>query len=96
MSALARKQKSTVLYTKGAAEVVLKQCTHILNSDSSVSPMTGAERGAIDRDIDDMACRGLRTLCLAFKEMSPDVHYDEDQPAPDFDLVFACVVGIKV
>ncbi|XP_029103628.1 plasma membrane calcium-transporting ATPase 2 isoform X2 [Scleropages formosus] len=101
-----RKSMSTVIklpdgsfrmYSKGASEIVLKKCSRILNE-------TGEPRGFRPRDRDEMvkkviepmACDGLRTICVAFRDFpaNPEPDWDNEGDILN-DLTAICVVGIE-
>lgn len=58
------------LYVKGAAEILLKQCSQKRNSDNSVTPMTQAVFDECGKRIQDMASQALRTISLAHKDFT--------------------------
>jgi Ca2+ transporting ATPase len=76
-----RKSMSTViprvgggfhLFTKGASEIVLKKCTYILGTDGKPKAFTPADQEAmVNSVIEPMACDGLRTICIAYKNYVP-------------------------
>ena len=76
-----RKSMSTVikqptggyrLFTKGASEIVLKKCNYILGRDGSAERFTPADQEAmVSNVIEPMACDGLRTICIAYKDYVP-------------------------
>jgi len=80
-----------VMYTKGAAEVILGQCIAERRGGKS-EPLTDARRGEILQINAEMAARALRVLGLAYREYADtDVEraiYDET------NLVFAGLVGM--
>jgi len=82
------------IYTKGASEIVLGLCSHYITNDMTLVPIDQAARRELSAQIDDMAQKGLRTICIAFADHP---HYDEawaDHP-PELDLVCIALVGIK-
>ncbi|TMS19063.1 Plasma membrane calcium-transporting ATPase 2 [Larimichthys crocea] len=101
-----RKSMSTVvklsdgsfrMYSKGASEIVLKKCSHILNE-------VGESRVFRPRDKDDMvkkviepmACDGLRTICVAYRDFAgaPEPNWEDENNILS-DLTAICVVGIE-
>ena len=95
----ARKMSSVViafkdaarLYTKGAAEIVLGHCTRYSESQG-VLDMTPEKRGEMEAVIHGYASRGLRTICLAHRDLDPSAVLPDDPP--ETDLILDCVVGI--
>ena len=57
-----------IVYTKGAAEIVLGMCNHVLDGDNEVS-LSNAQRSELLEMIYEMSGRGLRVLCIAFKNI---------------------------
>jgi calcium-translocating P-type ATPase len=92
------------IYTKGASEIVLGLCESILMPDGSVEPLTDEEKIIIsDKVINSFATEGLRTLCLAYKNVESDAESKdegeedkfEDQDALESGLTLIAVVGIE-
>ncbi|XP_075926875.1 plasma membrane calcium-transporting ATPase 2-like isoform X2 [Petromyzon marinus] len=101
-----RKSMSTVLhnadggfrlYSKGASEILLKKCSRILGA-------TGETRGFRLRDRDEMvrkviepmACDGLRTICLAYRDfpIGSEPKWDDENAIVN-ELTCVTVVGIE-
>ncbi|XP_076260861.1 plasma membrane calcium-transporting ATPase 3 isoform X2 [Rhynchophorus ferrugineus] len=111
-----RKSMSTVipraeggyrLFTKGASEIILNQCAFIYGHDGRLEKFTrDMQERLLKQVIEPMACDGLRTICIAYKDFVPDkaginqVHIDNE---PNWDdeanivsnLTCLCVVGIE-
>jgi len=111
-----RKSMSTVirrtgrgftLFSKGASEIVLKKCNWILGQDGKAHKFTSHDQDEVVRNvIEPMASNGMRTICVAFKNYTPDntepseEHMDKE---PDWEdeanivrnLTCICVVGIE-
>ncbi|XP_019360656.1 PREDICTED: plasma membrane calcium-transporting ATPase 2 isoform X6 [Gavialis gangeticus] len=101
-----RKSMSTVIkmpdgsfrmYSKGASEIVLKKCSRILNATGEARIFRPRDRDEmVKKVIEPMACDGLRTICIAYRDFS-------SSPEPDWenendiltDLTCICVVGIE-
>ena len=62
---------------QGAPEILLRRCNAILNPDGKPEELTAELRERLGQEIDGYAERGLRTLCLAYRDM----------PAPTSDKV---------
>ena len=56
-------------FVKGAPEVVLAQCSHILAGDGSVRPLNDAARALVRQHFDAAAERAMRTLAFAYAEL---------------------------
>jgi Ca2+ transporting ATPase len=111
-----RKSMSTVvpregggyrLFTKGASEIVLKKCNFIVGRDGEPMKFTPADQETMVANvIEPMACDGLRTICVAYKDFVPDnpaineVHMKsepdwEDEDAIVSGLTCLCITGIE-
>ena len=92
-----RADGSVRIYCKGATEWILKDCTMILSSTGTTEPLNATKVTMIEKIINDMADKALRTLCLAHKDyLSADklpVGWEESPP-DNADLVLDCIVGI--
>ncbi|KAJ9070529.1 plasma membrane calcium [Entomophthora muscae] len=84
------------VYSKGASEIVLGACTHYLDGDGKIQPIDDKARDNFDRTISRFASEALRTIALAYREVSQDDidKMDEEEP-PLNDLVMIGVVGIE-
>ena len=80
------------LYNKGAAEMVLDQCVKYIDASGKTENMSTNKRNELQGVITSMADKGLRTLCLAYKDFEGEV----PEESPDEDLIACCIVGIKV
>ncbi|KAJ3045045.1 Calcium-transporting ATPase 10, plasma membrane-type [Rhizophlyctis rosea] len=87
------------LYTKGASEIVLSLCTHIVDSKGkTITPITPGDTTRIQRTIKRWASQGLRTLALAYRDTDQALATFEGaskKDDPEHDLVFIGLVGIK-
>ncbi|KAJ8258659.1 hypothetical protein COCON_G00176710 [Conger conger] len=101
-----RKSMSTVIklpdgsfkmYSKGASEIVLKKCSRVLNETGEPRVFRPRDKDEmVKKVIEPMACDGLRTICVAYRDFPAD-------PEPDWEsendilseLTAICVVGIE-
>ncbi|XP_009583888.1 PREDICTED: plasma membrane calcium-transporting ATPase 1-like, partial [Fulmarus glacialis] len=102
-----RKSMSTVLkngnggfrmYSKGgASEIILRKCTRILDKNGDPRMFKVKDRDEmVKKVIEPMACHGLRTICLAFRDFSADAEPDWDSENEILsDLTCIAVVGIE-
>lgn len=97
-------------YTKGAPDVVIKNCTHY-ELNGTVQPMTEKVRAEINANINQLSSQGLRSLAYAYKQHSaPNLEKSDetrmtflglsamrDPPRPETkDAVATCIsAGIK-
>ncbi|XP_040484390.1 plasma membrane calcium-transporting ATPase 2 isoform X6 [Ursus maritimus] len=101
-----RKSMSTVtklpdesfrMYSKGASEIVLKKCCKILNGAGEPRVFRPRDRDEmVKKVIEPMACDGLRTICVAYRDFpsSPEPDWDNENDILN-DLTCICVVGIE-
>ncbi|XP_072136410.1 plasma membrane calcium-transporting ATPase 2 isoform X1 [Mobula birostris] len=101
-----RKSMSTVIkmpdgsfrmYSKGASEIVLKKCSNILNSAGEPRPFRPRDRDEmVKKVIEPMACDGLRTICIAYRDFpgSPEPDWENESNIL-LDLTCIAVVGIE-
>lgn len=66
MTTVNREDSGDVVYTKGAADILVKLCTNILDN-GKVRKMTEKDVAAIDKANKEMADSALRVLAYAFK-----------------------------
>ncbi|KAJ7994453.1 hypothetical protein DPEC_G00249420 [Dallia pectoralis] len=101
-----RKSMSTVIklpdgnfrmYSKGASEIVLKKCTKILNAEGEARAFRPRDKDEmVKKVIEPMACDGLRTICVAFRDFpgDPEPLWDNENDILN-ELTAVCVVGIE-
>lgn len=80
------------LYNKGAAEMVLDRCIQYIDGSGRTVDLSTNKRSELVGVITSMADKGLRTLCLAYRDFEGEV----PEESPDQDLIACCIVGIKV
>ncbi|XP_055015779.1 plasma membrane calcium-transporting ATPase 3b [Boleophthalmus pectinirostris] len=101
-----RKSMSTViklsdgtfrLYSKGASEIMLKKCSYILDANGEPRSFRPRDRDEMVKQvIEPMACEGLRTICIAYRDLSPNPEPDWDNEAEIVtELTCITVVGIE-
>ncbi|XP_051956993.1 plasma membrane calcium-transporting ATPase 2 isoform X2 [Xyrauchen texanus] len=101
-----RKSMSTIIklpdgsfkmYSKGASEIILKKCSRILNEVSEPRVFRPRDRDEmVKKVIEPMACNGLRTICVAYRDFpaNPEPNWDDENNILT-DLTAICVVGIE-
>ncbi|XP_049623426.1 plasma membrane calcium-transporting ATPase 3 isoform X1 [Suncus etruscus] len=101
-----RKSMSTVirtphggfrLFSKGASEILLKKCTNILNSNGELRGFRPRDREEmVKKIIEPMACDGLRTICIAYRDFTAAQEPDWDNENEVVgELTCIAVVGIE-
>ena len=76
--------------------MVLDKCTHYVETDGDTVKLTEQKRQELGDAISRMADKGLRTLCLAYRNYSSDSDAEVPEDSPDEDFTACCIVGIKV
>ncbi|KAI7794041.1 putative plasma membrane calcium-transporting ATPase 3 [Triplophysa rosa] len=101
-----RKSMSTVvqmpdgrfrLYSKGASEILLKKCSSIIGTNGDVRSFMPRDRDEmVKKVIEPMACEGLRTICIGYRDLPGDPEPEWDNEAEIVtDLTCIAVVGIE-
>eukprot|EP00002_Diphylleia_rotans_P008168 TRINITY_DN1790_c0_g2_i3.p1 TRINITY_DN1790_c0_g2~~TRINITY_DN1790_c0_g2_i3.p1 ORF type:complete len:1013 (-),score=226.89 TRINITY_DN1790_c0_g2_i3:998-4036(-) len=103
-----RKRMSTVvrvgetnmqIFTKGASEIILGRCAYYLDAQGTRVPMTTDTFNEINSNvIEAFASNGLRTLCIAYKDVSADQLEDLDQenePLCESNMICLGILGIE-
>ncbi len=91
MTTIHRHQSGQVMaYMKGAPEVVLNCCAHMLEADEIV-PLTSEMRDEIMQNGTDMAGNALRVLGVAFRRL---LEVNEPDHAIETDMVFLGLIGM--
>lgn len=98
-----RKSMSTVVkldnggyrvFSKGASEIILKRCTWIIGEGGKIKPFSSKDQEHMVKNIiEPMACDGLRTICVAYKDFVPrdaemqsnDARMPSDGTDPDWE-----------
>ncbi|CAL9088040.1 probable calcium-transporting ATPase 8, plasma membrane-type isoform X2 [Musa acuminata AAA Group] len=78
-------------FCKGASEIILQMCDQLINSDGNTILLSKKQKEDIMNVINSFACEALRTLCLAFKDITNQEA--EEIPATGYTLI--AVFGIK-
>jgi Ca2+-transporting ATPase len=82
------------IFTKGASEIVLGLCTSYITNDMQRVAIDQEVKRDLNAQIEDMAQKGLRTICIAYAELPEHDEGWVDQP-PEHDLTCIALVGIK-
>ncbi|KAL0239176.1 hypothetical protein PCE1_004867 [Barthelona sp. PCE] len=85
------------LLSKGASEVLLKDCNRVLSPDGTIVELTEEYRTKANEAIDEMTSNGLRTLTLSYLPMDGDrvreIQHQDDNPVSN-EMILLCVLGI--
>jgi Ca2+-transporting ATPase len=81
-----------VLVCKGAPDVLLRHCTHLLNASTAVA-LDAQERARLLAGVEALADAALRTLAVAYRPLG-SAETADDGSALEHDLVFIGIAGI--
>jgi Ca2+ transporting ATPase len=98
MSAMLNSPEGWHLYTKGASEIVLANCTHMLGPNGVKTELSASKKVEIESSIiKTYAEDGLRTICIAYRPMSqaPQVGADINPDSVEKDLIMIAITGIE-
>ena len=90
-SVLAATETGWMITVKGAPEVVIDKCSHLVDEDG-VREVDNSVRRELHERAESLADEGLRVLCLAEKEVEAGGSLDEDRVV---DLCFRGFVGLS-
>lgn len=71
MTTIHETDNGKIAYSKGAPEIILASCSHILK-DNEEKPLTEKEKQILLSLTHDMAARALRVLGFAYKKLNPN------------------------
>ncbi|MSR54533.1 MAG: calcium-translocating P-type ATPase, PMCA-type [Gemmataceae bacterium] len=100
MTSVVEQDGRLLLLTKGAPEIVLKNCSHRLDQNGQTLPLTGADRETIASQLREAAGKAMRTLAFAHRDLPTDTPKDEEglhdlRPEIERDLVYDGFVAIR-
>ena len=90
MSVVNRSGRDRTMYSKGAVENILQECTHILK-EGGVKKLTAAERKNLLKENDSMAGKALRVLGFAYRKLPANRKLDNKL---EEKLVFIGMLGM--
>ncbi len=79
-----------IAYVKGAPEVIIKKCTHIIE-DNTVNKLTADKKNEVLKNNESLASQAFRMLGMAYKDL-PDNLQDFTEKIVENNLVF---VGLE-
>ena len=94
MATFHREGEHIHVFVKGAPDVLLARCSHVLAADSQV-PMDGILKDRIDQEYSALASQGLRGLLIASRVLSADAFAAKPEPSAWVsDLTFVGLIGL--
>lgn len=89
-------QSSYRIHAKGASEIILRSCTHYLDASGEAQPLKDEDRRFYERLIDQDASQALRTIAIAFRDISEEEYRAiSDEQLPLRDLTLMGIVAIQ-
>ncbi|KAF9365501.1 hypothetical protein BGX34_009744 [Mortierella sp. NVP85] len=83
-------------FVKGASEIVMRSCSHYVDSDGRTKALDDDTRAKFDQTIGNYADDALRTIALCYRDVSSsDYKKFTDDEAPTEKLICLGVVGIQ-
>jgi len=92
MSVIVSHQGGRLLCVKGASDMLLEQCTHVL-WDGNVIPLTATLRQKIAAAVEEMAASALRVLGMAYRDIRGQETVETEREAEQ-QLVFVGLSGM--
>ena len=92
MSIVRRADQDLTAFTKGAPDLLLGDCTHILE-DGAERPLTEADRARISAANDGFSDQALRVLAVAYRNLEAEPHAYTAETI-ERDLTFAGLVAM--
>lgn len=88
MSVVIKEWKWFITYSKWAPEILLKNCTHYQDKEKIIK-LDKTKHDKIQKDINELASKKYRVLCLAYKRT------DKKDDNPESDLIFLWFVALE-
>jgi len=86
-------QGEVYAYVKGAPEIVLERCDHVLHNDTE-KKLSKKEQKSILKINEEMAMGALRVLGMAYRKLPDDVLENFDEESIEQRLVFVGLMGM--
>ena len=88
MSVVTRENNGTYIYTKGAFDVILDKCSHVINGDT-VEKLTPQKRTELINKASELASNAMRVLAFSYKVVT-----SFDSKTAEEDMVFVGITAI--
>ena len=84
------------IFSKGASEIILSYCKRYIDSDGNERDLDSFANESFNRTICGLASGALRTIGLAYRDITTSVYEEIDKELPpNSDLVLIGIVGIE-
>ena len=80
-------------FTKGAPDILVERCTHIMRRDGAVEAITSDDVNEILTENKNLASQAFRVLAMAYK-IVPEVPNHPDPDTEEHSLIFTGLVGM--
>ena len=95
MSSVRKYDGELTVFVKGAPESVLEKCTKIWQFDGTIRDLNDADKTKIKSQNDALACRAMRNLAYAYKNIDNSIDYKQHNPdVVEGDLIYMGMVSI--
>jgi len=98
MSAIVNSPEGWLLFTKGASEIVLAHCTHMMGPSGVKMELSASKKVEIETSIiKNYADDGLRTICIAYRLLgqAPPSGGEINPDSIEKDLIMIAITGIE-
>ncbi|KTD53939.1 cation-translocating P-type ATPase [Legionella quateirensis] len=93
MTVVCKQENELMAFVKGAPEIILERCTHILTNDG-IKKLTPNDRARMKQSCELMASEALRLLAFAKRQLEPALLEKEDEDIEN-NLVFLGLIGLQ-
>ena len=99
MSTLVEQQKggNAILYTKGAAEIIIDLCSHYVDASGKEVEISPQQRAKFNEVIKEMAQKGLRVISMAHRAVNHNAALDNRDELSNLEnnLTLDAITGIQ-
>ncbi|CAD8056855.1 unnamed protein product [Paramecium sonneborni] len=96
MSVLIKLQNKYILYTKGAPEIILENCSEFINNKGDIQKLTDQNKLQIKNQIKNFGEESLRTICLAYKLLDGNLNIKLLQEKQlEKQLIFVSLIALE-
>lgn len=92
MTVVCKQDNELIAFVKGAPEIILERCTHILTNDG-IKKLTPNDRARMQQSCELMASEALRLLAFGQRQLEPALLEKEDDI--ENNLVFLGLIGLQ-
>ncbi|MFO8947976.1 cation-translocating P-type ATPase [Legionella pneumophila serogroup 1] len=93
MTVVCRQDHEHIAFVKGAPEVILERCTHILTK-TGIKKLTPNDKARMKQSCELMASEALRLLAFAKRQLEPAALEKEEEEI-EHNLVFLGLIGLQ-